>query len=259
MNPITLLAIGCLGLLRIAPIVSVAPFLGAKLPGGVKMGLAITLTFLLLPQMIMSHSSNLGFDITFLGYSLKELLIGVIFAILSAIPFYIVQSTGVLIDFQRGSSAMQTTDPVLQAQVSPIGVLYNYILVVIFLTIGGHIYFIDMVMQSFAIIPVDRFLPESFFTGSTPFWLLILQLLHKFTLLTVQFSAPALIAILMADLFLGIANRLAPNVQIAFLGMSIKSLLGLILLWASWFFVLQQMEGKTTAFYRSLMDAFRFL
>lgn len=255
MTPISLLAIAFLGLLRLAPIVSVAPFLGAKLPGGAKMGLAIVLTIILLPQMIASSSLHLTFDLSFLAYSLKELLIGSIFAILCAIPFYIVQATGVLIDFQRGSSAMQTTDPMLQSQVSPIGVLYNYILVVIFFTIGGHIYFIDMLMQSFAIVPVDGFISESFFSANTPFWMMAMKLLTQFTLLTIQFSAPALVAILMADLFLGIANRLAPQVQIAFLGMSIKSLLGLVLLWASWFFVLQQMTGKTEEFYRQLMDA----
>jgi type III secretion protein T len=255
MTPIALLAIAFLGLLRIAPIVSVAPFLGSKLPGGAKMGLAMILTIILLPQMILSSKTNLSFDMAFIGYSLKELLIGSIFAVLAAIPFYIVQSTGVLIDFQRGSSAMQTTDPMLQSQVSPIGVLYNYILVVIFFTIGGHVYFVEMLMQSFAIVPVDGFISDSFFQANTPFWMMMMQLLTQFTLLTVQFSAPALVAILMADLFLGIANRLAPSVQIAFLGMSIKSLLGLILLWASWFFVLQQMQNKTIDFYRQLMDS----
>jgi type III secretion protein T len=255
MTPIALLAIALLGLLRIAPIVSIAPFLGSKLPGGAKMGLAMMLTIILLPQMIASSKLNLSFNMAFLGYSLKELLIGSIFAVLASIPFYIVQATGVLIDFQRGSSAMQTTDPMLQSQVSPIGVLYNYVLVVIFFTINGHIYFVDMLMQSFVIVPVDGFFADSFFNANAPFWIGVVQLLHKFTLLTVQFSAPALVAILMADLFLGIANRLAPNVQIAFLGMSIKSLLGLILLWASWFFVLQQMEGQTIDFYRNLMDS----
>jgi type III secretion protein T len=255
MTPIALLAIAILGLLRIAPIVSIAPFLGSKLPGAAKIGLAMILTIVLLPQMILSSKLNLTFDASFIAYSLKELLIGTIFAVLAAIPFYIVQAAGVLIDFQRGSSAMQTTDPMLQSQVSPSGVLYNYILVVIFFTIGGHIYFVEMLMQSFVLVPVDGFIADSFFNANTPFWVMMMHLLTQFTLLTVQFSAPAVVAILMADLFLGIANRLAPNVQIAFLGMSIKSLLGLVLLWASWFFVLQQMEGKTTAFYRQLMDA----
>ncbi len=254
LEPIALLAIAILGLIRLVPIVSIAPFLGAKLPGGAKIGLAMVLTVLMLPQMIISSSMKLKFDLHFIGYSFKELLIGSIFAVLCAIPFYIVQAAGVIIDFQRGSSAMQTTDPMLQSQVSPIGVLYNYILVVMFFQIGGPIYFIDMLMQSFAIIPVDGFFSSSFFVASVPFWQTMFGLLAKFTLLAVQFSAPAVVAMLMADLFLGIANRLAPQVQIAFLGMSIKSLLGLVLLWASWFFVLQQMTNQTEQYYHQLRD-----
>ncbi|MBS3904863.1 MAG: EscT/YscT/HrcT family type III secretion system export apparatus protein [Simkania sp.] len=254
LTPMALFSIAMLGLFRIAPIVSIAPFLGSKLPGPAKIGFAMTLTVLLLPQMIASSHLTLAFNLQFIGYSIKELLIGVIFAILSSIPFYIVQATGVIIDFQRGSSAMQATDPLLQAQVSPIGILYNYLLVVIFFQMSGPFLFIDMLMQSFAIIPVDGFFSSNFFSPELPFWQMMAGLLTKFTLLAVQFSAPSLVAMFMADLFLGIANRLAPNVQIAFLGMSIKSLLGLVLLWAGWFFVLQQMANQTALFFQDIVQ-----
>lgn len=215
--------------------------------------MALSFTIILLPKMVTTSSLNLTFDLHYLGYSIKELFIGMIFAVLSSIPFYIVQSTGVLIDFQRGSSAMQATDPVLQSQVSPIGILYNYILIVIFFQIGGPFFFLDTLMQSFQYIPVDGFISSKFFHPNVPFWQMMMSLLTKFTLLSIQFAAPALVAIFMADLFLGIANRLAPQVQIAFLGMAIKSLLGLILLWAGWFFVLQQMSNQTEFFFRDLM------
>ena len=52
-------------------------------------------------------------------------------------------------------------------------------------------------------------------------------------------------AVLMTEVFLGIANRLAPQVQIAFLGMSVKSLLGLTLLCAGWIFILKQVDKQT--------------
>ena len=52
--------------------------------------------------------------------------------------------------------------------------------------------------------------------------------------ISIQLSAPALLTILMTDFFLGIANRLAPQVQITFLGMPLKSLLALVIIWAGW-------------------------
>ena len=63
--------------------------------------------------------------------------------------------------------------------------------------------------------------------------------------MSIQLAAPPLIGVIMAEMFLGIANRLAPQVQIAFLGMSIKSLLGLALLWAAWYFILKQFTKQT--------------
>jgi type III secretory pathway component EscT len=53
-------------------------------------------------------------------------------------------------------------------------------------------------------------------------------------------------------MFLGIANRLAPQVQIVFLGMSLKSLLGLGLLWAGWFFILKQMANQSVLWLHDL-------
>jgi type III secretion protein T len=254
-TPMNLFTTAFLGFLRLVPIVVFAPFFGAKLPNPVKVGMALTFTIILLPQIVATSvdRSALDFDIHYVGYSIKELMIGMIFGLLSSIPFHIVQSSGVLIDFQRGSSAMQATDPVLQSQVSPIGILYNYLLIVIFYQINGPFFFLDTIMQSFKFIPVDAFFGEHFFTFNVPFWQMIMGLLTKFTLLSIQFAAPALVAILMADLFLGIANRLAPQVQIAFLGMAIKSLLGLILLWAGWFFILQQITKQTDLFFHDIL------
>ena len=50
---------------------------------------------------------------------------------------------------------------------------------------------------------------------------------------------------LSSGMFLGIANRMAPQVQIAFLGMSIKSFLGIMMLMVAWYFILKQFANHT--------------
>ena len=68
--------------MRIAPIVALAPFLGSKLPGGVKIGLALSLTTVFLPHVIgTSHLPPPTFDIMFIAYGLKELLMGFILSL----------------------------------------------------------------------------------------------------------------------------------------------------------------------------------
>lgn len=258
MEPISLLSLLFLGLMRIAPIVSIAPFLGAKLPGSVKIGLAISLTVILLPQILHYTSKPLTFDMSFVGYSLKELLIGVIMAFLAAIPFYIAQGSGSLVDFMRGSSSLQVTDPFMQTQTSPIGTLFNYMNILIFFQIGGLFIFLDAVAYSFQYLPVDKAMSEYFFLNlHTPFWKLITGLLTRLTAVSVQLAAPSIVSILMAEMFLGIANRLAPQVQIVFLGMSLKSLLGLFLLFAGWFFILRQIGNQTLLWLSDLEKVLR--
>jgi type III secretion protein T len=255
MTPTALFSLLFLTLFRIAPIVAIAPFLGAKLPGGVKIGLAITISIVFLPHvMATSPNTHFGFNMAYVAYSLKELLMGSIIAFFASIPFFIAQGAGSLIDFMRGASSLQVQDPFMQTQTSPIGILFNYILVVIFFNIGGLYFFLDAVSESFRILPIDQMIPESFFNLRLPFWKTTIGLMTRIFAISIQLASPAIVAILMAEMFLGIANRLAPQVQIVFLGMSLKSLLGLGLLWAAWFFILKQMGKQTLIFIKEIDD-----
>lgn len=243
--PMALLSLFFLGVARMIPIVMLAPFFGAKMPAPIKMGLAISITIILLPHMAVKSRTMLDFNNLYIGYFLKELFVGFILAFLVSVPFYIALSAGSLIDFLRGSSSLQVTDPSSQEQTSPIGILYNYMLIVIFYNLNGPFIFFDSVIQSYNIIPPDAFLNPLFFSMHIPLWEMIIGILTKVIALSIQLSAPCLLAILMTEVFLGIANRLAPQVQISFLGMSLKSLIGLAILCAAWIFILQQMSKET--------------
>lgn len=252
LNPFALLSIFFLGLMRFAPIVSLAPFLGNKAPSTVKMGLLICLTIVFLPQMIMTSQTMVSFNFQYIILCCKELFIGFTLAFFITIPFYIAETAGVNIDFLRGSSALQVTDPFMQTPSSSIGILYNYIMIVIFYQINGIFYFFNALLDFYTIIPVDRMLPSYLFTFKIAFWQNVWSLVGKIVSIGIQLSAPSIIAILMTEMFLGIANRLAPQVQIAFLGMSLKSLLGLAVLCAAWFFILQQMGIQSLGYLKDL-------
>lgn len=252
-----LLTILLLGLFRIGPIVSLAPFLGSKLPGSVKVGLALGLTAIFIPQMIQTSTVTFGYNLEFVIFGLKELLIGFILAFFASIPFYIAQGAGAYIDFQRGSSSLQVQDPTMQAETSTIGVMFNYIMIIVFFNVNGPFLFLDAVSQSFQIVPIDKMIPAAFFNVSLPFWQTVIGLLTRILAISVQIAAPALIAILMAEMFLGIANRLAPQVQIVFLGMALKSFLGLFLLWAGWFFIVQQMGNQAISWVKTVDEVLR--
>lgn len=253
-DPIGLLTAFFLILFRIGPIVNQAPFLGAKIaPAMGRMAITIALAIIFLPLIANKQTHQFAFDAAFTGYALKELFIGFLLGYFIALPFHIITSSGIIIDNLRGSGMMMGQDPSLQTQSSSIGIMFNFILIYLFFQINGPFLFFDLLVKSYEILPADGTLSLEFFNLKAPFWQLSMSLLAKILALSLQLGAPCIVAVLMAEVFLGIANRLAPQVQIAFLGMSLKSLLGLFALWAGWFFILKQV-GDFTLDWISLMD-----
>ncbi len=234
-NPTALLSLLFLFLARFLPIIALAPFFGAKvLPHPVKVTFAISMFVIFLPQLIFVTKTPLQFDFMLLIFLIKELFIGFSLGFLISCPFIIVQNAGIMIDHQRGGASLMVNDPTIQNQSSPLGTLFNMVLIYLFYVIDGPFLFIDAIVTSYEIIPPDQFFNPHFFLRDSGFWEMQIKLFGKVMALSVQLATPALLVILMTDTFLGIANRLAPQVQITFLGMPLKSLLALAVVCFGW-------------------------
>jgi type III secretion protein SpaR/YscT/HrcT len=232
-----------LGLARVTPAIAFAPFLGGKmLPDSIKIGLGVAIVIIFLPFLVVHYHHPIEFDVVFMLLLAKEALIGSILGFLVSIPFQYTQGAGALIDHQRGSQSLQVMDPSTQMQTSPTGTLFNNMMLVTFFYIGGPILFFDAIFTSYTVLPLDQFLPPSFFEPNRPLWTAIISLCTLVVKIALQLSAPSLIAMLLSDLFLGIANRMAPQVQISFLLWSLKAFVGIAMVWVGWWLVLRQFE-----------------
>lgn len=226
---------------RIMPILGLAPFLGARiLPNSVKIVLGIFLWIMFLPTFATEITTPLTFDMRLLFLAMKELIIGMLLGFYISIPFNLMQSVGFLIDHQRGAASLMVNDPSIQNQTSPIGLFFNFLLIYLFYMINGPFYFFEVVNDSFALIPPDHFISPLFFSSQNAFWATMQKLMNDFMALTIQLAAPSLIIILMTDFFLGIANRLAPQVQIIFLGMGLKSSIPIIVIALGWYIFIDE-------------------
>jgi type III secretory pathway component EscT len=238
---------------RVMPIVALAPFFGARvLPHPVKVAFTISLFAIFLPQLVFVTTSPITFNLLLVLYFFKELFIGIILGFVVSIPFIVVQSAGILIDHQRGGASLMVNDPTMQNQSSPLGTLFNLVLIYLFFLIDGPFIVMDIISQSYSIIPPDRFLDPAFFATNSSIVVDIIKIMGKVMILSTQLAAPALIMILMTDFFLGIANRLAPQVQITFLGMPLKSLLALAVVFFGWQLFVEQMVTETNTWLRYL-------
>jgi len=247
-----------LGLMRIIPIVGTVPFLGSRiLPIPVKVIEAICLFLVFFPVILRTTLSEVTFNPHFLLLMGKEFIVGLILGFFVSLPFTLMQSVGVLIDHQRGSASLMVNDPTTQNQSSPLGLFFNMVLIYLFFVVDGPIIFFDAINYSYELIPPDRFLSPLFFNLQSPFWQRAIPLANQFMVLTVQLAAPSLIIILMTDFFLGIANRLAPQVQIIFLGLGLKATMPLIVIAIGWGLFLEASTVETIKETRSLNDIVR--
>jgi type III secretion protein T len=234
-NPIAPLSLLLLFLARMLPIISLSPFLGAKiLPHPVKVTFALSLFVIFLPELLRTTTTTLDFNLMLVIYLIKELFVGFAIGFVMSVPFTIVQNAGIIIDHQRGGASLMVNDPTVQNQSSPLGTLFNFVLIYIFFTIDGPFLFIEAILSSYEVVPADKFFNTYFFIKGSGFWDIQFTLFNKIMVISMRLATPALLAILMTDVFLGIANRLAPQVQITFLGMPLKSLLALTVVCLGW-------------------------
>lgn len=245
---------------RMLPIIALVPFFGGKvLPRPAKMAFAISLFVIFLPQLFAETTTHLAFNFVLVSLLIKEILIGIVLGFFLSIPFMIVQSTGILTDHQRGASSLMINDPTMQGQSSPLGTMYNYVMIYLFFVIDGPFIVLDILSQSFTALPVDKFFNPVIFSNSSEIFIHAEKIVGNVMILSTQLAAPALIMILMTDFFLGIANRLAPQVQITFLGMPLKSLLALVVIFFGWTLFLEEIVSqayKALSYMALLVKAF---
>lgn len=259
-NPIAALSLFFLFLARFLPIIAMSPFLGAKvLPHPVKVCLAICMFVIFLPRLVQVTTTTLSFNLSLLFLMAKEIFIGVAMGFLISMPFTIVSSAGIYIDHQRGGASLMINDPTVQNQSSPLGTLFNYVTIFLFYYIDGPFLFIDGVLNSYDVVPPDALLHAGIFNQGAEFYTIFIQLFQKVMIVCIQLASPALLAILMTDVFLGIANRLAPQVQITFLGMPLKSLLALVVVCLGWKLLDQAMVNQSRLWISSVNDMVRTL
>lgn len=220
---------------RFLPIIALSPFFGAKiLPHPVKVTFAISVFVIFLPQLLAVTKGPINFGPYTVLLMVKEIFVGTILGFIMSTPFTIAQNVGIIIDHQRGGASLMVNDPVIQNQSSPLGLLFNNVLIFIFFILEGPFLFMNAIITSYDVIPPDKMLNPAFFAQTSDLWHFFVGLFNKIMVISMQLASPALLAILMTDVFLGIANRLAPQVQITFLGMPLKSLLALAVVCFGW-------------------------
>ena len=209
---------------RISAVLLVAPIFSSTLVTvRTRISLALLLTFLIYPLYdwpIIDVTSGLGFVLF-----LQQVLIGVAIGIIMHFAFAAITSAGAFIATSMGLSMAVVADPVNGHQ-SP--VLAQFLLVLatlVFLSIGGHLIIIEMMLDSFRLIPINEF-----YVNREMLWA-ILQWSSLIFSGGVMIALPAMVTMLLTNSAMGVISRAAPALNVFAVGFPASLFFGLVMIY----------------------------
>ena len=206
--------------IRLGTLMSFAPFFGSKaIPVRVKAGLTIVLTVLVYP-FCAPHlvAGSLG---EFVPVVFGEAVIGLALAICIQFVFEGVRLAGQLLGFQIGFSLVNAIDPQTNVDTPVLSTLHETVLLLLFFRLSVDHWMLRALVKSFEYAPPGSVTVSSIAVRHLTFMAV------KIFCIGAEIAAPVLAATLLIDLALGLIAKVAPQVPVLFLGMSIKSLVGM--------------------------------
>nr|ELR5114508.1 type III secretion system export apparatus subunit SctT [Providencia stuartii] len=202
--------------LRIFPTLMFLPFLSNKLlnSGIIKNCVTIYIALGLWP--FLSAREIAWDEISFVEVVMYELAIGLVIALILALPFMIANVIGELIDTQRGETISSIVDPASGTEASELAVFISYIVCMVFLSQGGMLVLAKTFAQSYQLLP--------FAAGFSQFNSLPLgEWMNQMVVKGVVLAAPILVTLFISEVALGLYSRFCPQLNAFSLSLAIKS------------------------------------
>jgi flagellar biosynthetic protein FliR len=177
----------------------------------------------------------------------KELMVGLAFALPLAIVAAGVQAGATLLDTIIGFSFAATIDPINNSQSAVLAQLYSLFAVMVFLLTGGDTVMLEGLAASYRVVPIDSF-PDM-----TELAAQIVPLAGQVFVIGLEIAAPVVIALIVTDAAFGLIARAVPQMNVFFVGLPAKILLGFAVIGASLPFVAARISDQLeTSVYTAL-------
>lgn len=212
-------------LVRISCFVFVAPFYGmGNVPARVKIGLSVVIAILVsgfADQSAITYTGVIGYAVIVLREGITGLLIGLAASICNSIILF----AGNIIDMDVGLAMAQEFDPMMKTQVTITGNLYQYFLLLLMLVTNIHHYILRALIDSYQVIPVN---------GQVFDWSVIadswVQFMGDMFVIAFRIVLPVFACMMILNCILGIMAKVAPQMNMFAVGIQLKVLLGMAVL-----------------------------
>lgn len=208
---------------RVSCFVFAAPFFSTNnVPRRVKVGFSLVMAFLLyrfvVPHYVLQYNTVLGYA----TLVLKEAMAGVLLGFSTNLCMYIMQFVGTLSDMDIGLSMVSFFDPVTRVNTGFTGTLYQYSILLILCVSDMYQWILRAFVDSYEVIPTGRivFDMDSLFISMTSF-------MTDYITIGFRIFLPIFGVMLLLNSILGIMAKIAPQMNMFSVGMQLKILVGL--------------------------------
>lgn len=213
-------------LVRVASFVLVAPFFSQRgVPGTVKIGLSVFVAYLVYdftqPHIYPQYNTVLGYSVIVA----KEVAVGLLIGFSAQMCTSIVVFAGRIIDMEIGLSMSNIFDPTTNQQTSATGALLQYGTMLIMLVTGLHRFLIKALIETFTLIPISGaiFQMDSLLES-------VVEFLAEYIIIGFRICLPVFACITLMNIVLGLLAKLAPQMNMFSVGIQLKLLAGLVVL-----------------------------
>jgi flagellar biosynthetic protein FliR len=218
-----------LAMLRISALVVVAPVLGSQtVPAKVKVFLSLFLTVMILPAVKTEPGIASLSILSLFPLAIKEVVLGLFLGFVAKFMFEGFHFAGHLISTQMGLGMAQLVDPESGSHSSPVGNIYSLAAIMLFLILNGHHLVISALFRTFEIIPVSKLN-----VIETAAKVKMTTMFNNLFAIGIKLAAPSMVTLFLIEACMGIMARIAPQMNIFFIGLPVRLAVGLFILIAS--------------------------
>ena len=210
-------------LVRVTCFIYLAPFFNmGNTPNRVKIGLGVFVSYLiyqtLLPIEPLQYETILEYSVLVL----KEAMVGLIIGFGANICMAIVNFTGSIIDMETGMAMATLFDPQTNQETSISGVLYQYAMSLMLIVTGMYKYLLIAIVETYTLIPINGavFDKEHLLNSMT-------QFMGNYLTIGFRICLPVFCAMILLNAILGIMAKVSPQMNMFAVGIQLKMLVGL--------------------------------
>ena len=214
---------------RVTCFIYIAPFFSMQnTPNRVKIGLGFFISILIY-YMTEPHVYPVFYSVWDMAvYILKEASAGLIIGLGANVCTSIVLFAGRVIDMEMGFAMANQMDPTTKEQATLTGVYYQNMVMLLMLITGMYQYFISALAETFILIPVGQ-IHFNFDHILSSF----IQFLGDYMILGMRICLPVFCTVMLLNAILGILAKVAPQMNMFAVGIQLKVLTGLTVLFVT--------------------------